>query len=145
MSKWIVSILLTVCIATGPTVAQNPILQQAVESQESAPPEGGGDTPVKTVESVEATRNEVATQLESAATAATPETAEQLGIPLDALKGKVDRLRALDSLLQQQLGSLQRLEEQFKELLPKEMQKKLPKWEDPRVARYTCPAICCYV
>lgn len=64
-----------------------------------------------TAVSVERARAEVAAELEAAQAAATGETALQLGISLDALQGRVDRLRALDSLLQQQIGTLQRIEE----------------------------------
>lgn len=92
----------------GNVTAQNPILLQANGAAES--PANGEDSESQpiTVESLEKERAEIAARLESAQAAATEETAQQLGIPMDVLQGQVDRLRALDGLLQQQIGGLQR-------------------------------------
>lgn len=84
----------------------SPTSETAEANPEAAPPE-----PAITVASLEKARNEVAAQLEAAQAAATEETAVQLGITFEALQGRVDRLRALDGMLQQQLGTLQRMEE----------------------------------
>lgn len=66
---------------------------------------------IPTEESLEAERVALKEQLETAQSTAREETAQQLGISLEALQGRLDRLRALDGLLQQQIGTLQRTAE----------------------------------
>lgn len=91
--------------------AQNPILDQTAEVADSSVPDEPPTIPALTVETVSSARAEVAALLEAAEAAATTETAQQLGVPLEALQGRVDRLRALDGVLQQQIGALQRVGE----------------------------------
>ncbi len=88
--------------------SQNPVLNQLTEGTEETAVAVEGDSALPTVEAVEAERLEIAPRLEAAQGAATEDTAQQLGITLEALNSRVDRLRALDGLLQQQIGTMQR-------------------------------------
>lgn len=64
-----------------------------------------------TIESIEAKLTELDPQIESAEAAVTEETVQRLDITLEKLRGRADRMRALNGVYQQQLGFLRRLEE----------------------------------
>ncbi len=54
---------------------------------------------------------ELAPKIEAAQTAATEETVQRLGVSMEQLTERTDRLRALDGIFQQQIGALQRIDE----------------------------------
>ena len=88
--------------------SQNTLLDQVTEGSEDMAPSSTADPAIPTVTSLEQQRTELKETLDSAQQSVREEAAQQLGISLEALQGRADRIRALDGLLQQQIGTLQR-------------------------------------
>ncbi len=99
------SITIALILSSGLVFAQNPPPDSDTESGKKEDVTTPETPPVASLESERAALKE---ELESAQRSVREETAQQLGIPLEALQGRVDRMRALDGLLQQQIGTLQR-------------------------------------
>ncbi len=108
-------ILVLATSAVCPAWAQEPTPTPEtppVETPVTEPPaETESSTERPTLEALEAKIAELAPQIESAQAAATEETVQRTGVPLEQLVSRSDRLRAVDGLLQQQIGALQRLDE----------------------------------
>ncbi len=97
--------IILVALCTFSAHAQPNVLDTTTSTSEEV---AENAAPELTIPSLEQQRADLKEQLESAQQTVRPETAQQLGISLEALQGRADRIRALDGLLQQQIGTLQR-------------------------------------